>query len=165
MEKSINKNLGFTLIELIIYMILVVVITTIFIAFTADVMKSMSKELAVKEVHQNTRLVSNRIAQEIKTARSITSVAIDQITIVNKDNITVNISYNSTDKTVYFDNGSGPVAMSNNKVVINSLEFEHLSTNVIEIVMDVEQSTTPHNGVSSYQIQLINTVALRKPLY
>ena len=63
LEKIKDNQKGMTMVESMVYFSLIVAISVIFTAFTADVVKSSVKSLAIKEVNQSTRMVMTRIIQ------------------------------------------------------------------------------------------------------
>lgn len=133
---------GFTAIELLIYISLVAVVTIIFTNFTVDVVRAASRALVVKEVNQGARLVISRITQEIKTARTIDSVAGDQIQFTDASDTSIRISFNSGDETVYINDGSGDVAIAPTGVRVTSLTFKQLTPKTIGFDVTFEQKNT-----------------------
>lgn len=165
-NKKQFKNSGFTMIELLIYISLVAVISIIFTSFTADVVKSASRSLVVKEVSQNTRLVLSRIIQEIKTAKSISSVTASEISLISFDNTPFDLGFDSVNDLAYIDvNGGGDVSISNDDVRITALTFEEVSTDVIKITITVEQKNPLASEPRKYKLDLSTIVTVRSDLY
>lgn len=78
---------GFTMVELIIYMTIIGFVGVIYTSFTADVFKSAQRSRIAESVQENTQLVMNQIAQDVRTARSITvsdPTAADDILTITK---------------------------------------------------------------------------------
>jgi len=67
----INKNQGFTFIEILIYLAIVSVFLVTAVHFTLDIIFSKAKSQSMREVQQNSRFVISRITQEIKAASDI----------------------------------------------------------------------------------------------
>ena len=64
---------GFTLIEVLLYLGIVVVIISVASAITFNVLFSKAKVMAMREVTQNARFAMDKVAREVRNAESITS--------------------------------------------------------------------------------------------
>ncbi len=70
-KKSIKKNKGFTLVELIIYIAIISIVVVGFITFTLSIINSRNKNYVVQEVQANTRTAFKLISQEILLAEGV----------------------------------------------------------------------------------------------
>lgn len=160
-----NNNKGYTLIEQLIYLALVAAIAIIFTSFTADVVRTSVKALAIKEVNQSARILMAQISQEIKTAKQINSISSSQLSLTNYNNTTVVFEYDSANYLVTFNNGSGAVPISNDSVRVTSFSFNELTNGVIEINLGLSQKNPNLPEVQKYHLEVSSVVALRSPLY
>lgn len=160
-----EKGSGFSLIEAIIYIALVSSITVVFTSFTVDVISSSVKSLAIKEVNQSARLVVSRISQEIKAARQITSVATNQLTLINYDGDTIEFNYDSLNNLVNIDTGSGDVQMSNSSIRVTDLTFEEVQDETIKIHIVVDQKNPTPSDREKSHIEINSVVVVRSSLY
>lgn len=79
-----NKNtVGFTLIELIIYVALIAIFISGAITFSWDVIYGGAKSAIEREVNQNIRLASKRIVYEIRNASAINSIAANSVCLAS----------------------------------------------------------------------------------
>jgi type II secretory pathway pseudopilin PulG len=129
-----EKGKGFSLIELILYVALLMIIVTGLVTYGVDVVLIRTKVRVEQEVIANARLVSKRINLEIRDASALTSVGSQSITLANSD-----ASKNPT--VIAFANGrvtigwgsigncptSAPCYLTSSDVVVQSLVFANLS--------------------------------------
>ena len=152
-------------IELLIYITLVGISTIIFTSFTVDVIKNSVKSLTVKEVDQSARFLISRITQEIKTARSINSVSLNQIDLTDAAGNPITFSFDNANDLVNYNDGTGNVQISNETARVTNLEFEQISGQAIEIRLEVAQKNPTASQNHKHQIKLSSIVAPRPQLY
>lgn len=66
-----NKNKGFTLIELIIYVTVFAIITTVITLFTLNFINAYTKIKITKEVSENSQIAMETIISEIRHAKNV----------------------------------------------------------------------------------------------
>ena len=95
--KQFNNRLGFTFIELILYISIITIMLSALIPFAWSVIGSGVKSSAEQEVFSQARYVSERIKYEIRNANSINSVnsPINTIDLNTSTNATTVIDLNS----------------------------------------------------------------------
>lgn len=165
MIKQAVNNRGFTLIELLIYITLVALISIIFTGFTADIVKNASRSLVVKEVNQNARLILSRISQEIKTAKSIDSVSVNEITLTNFNDETFDLGFDSINSLAYIDTGSGDIPISSDVVRVTNLTFSQAADDIIEVNLVVEQKNPTASEPRKHKLDLTTVITARPALY
>jgi Tfp pilus assembly protein PilW len=79
-NKIKNKNSGFTLVELLLYITIASVIVGVVSSFLMMILSSQVKNQAVAEVEQNGRRATRLIAQAIRNSTNINSPAISAAT-------------------------------------------------------------------------------------
>lgn len=166
MGKFLKKSSGFTIIELLIYISIVAVATTIFTSFTVDVVRAAGRALAVKEVSQGSRLILSRITQEIKTAKSVSAIDSDSIQLIDVSGSPVTISFDSVNHAVSYSDSNGSSLISPTTVRVTNLQFEQLTPNTVSFSLALAQKRA--NATVREQFSLsFNDVAvtLRPALY
>jgi prepilin-type N-terminal cleavage/methylation domain-containing protein len=68
---TIRQPSGFTLIELIIYVVLIGIVSTVFVSFAFNVIGSGEKARVNQELQQNARFALDRVLQEIRSATAV----------------------------------------------------------------------------------------------
>ena len=161
-----NKTVqaGFSLIEVIIYVALTIVLVTVFTAFTTDVVKGAAKIFASKEVHQNYRLVLNRLTQDLKTAKQILDLQVDEITIENAQGDTVRYYFDSAGKTIYYDNGADVYPLHGPEVEVTALVFTAIGQ-AIRLEISLEKAADFKPGSSPYSLSGYSMVIPRPQIY
>jgi len=166
MAKFLKNPPGFTIIELLIYLGIVAVATTVFTSFTADVVRAASRALAVKEVSQGSRLILSRITQEIKTAKSISTISSDSIQLVDVSDSTVTISFDSANGVVSYTDASGSSLISPTTARVTNLQFEQLTPNTVGFSLTLTQKKINATVRERFSLSFDDVaVTLRPALY
>ena len=163
MKYKVEKEDGFTIIELLIYTGLIVVTVTVFTAFIIDVIRASTRVLSVKEVNQNSRLITSSISQAIKTAKSATTSA-TSIDLTDKDDINVQFYLDNSKKAVFYSNGVENIRISNEAVKVNKLNFKQ-DGNIISVGLGLETNRPSSYPGGNYSLQGTTTVVSRQKLY
>lgn len=134
MIRTNSTSSGFTLIELILYVALVGVFITSVVTLAWDMIHSANKARAEQQVIFNTRLISKRIAFEIRNASAVNSVSSSSISLANADvnrNPTVIDLSSGRVRIGWGAAGSCPTTtpcfLSSNEVTVQSLVFTDYS--------------------------------------
>lgn len=167
---SIPKNGGgFTLIEFIIYIGLVVVILVLMAGFLWNIVFGDIKETSYQEVQQNGRFVLTKMTQEIKKATGINNPSPG-----NSDNIlSLSMADANLDPTIFdvsegilriTQGTTGPYELTSDRVNVSNIQFTNLSyentPGTVRIEIEIEH-LNPSNSVE-YQasINLNSSVTL-----
>ncbi|MFH0820116.1 MAG: prepilin-type N-terminal cleavage/methylation domain-containing protein [bacterium] len=161
---TLRNRGGFTMIELLIYLALTTVIITIFTAFMAEALKSQRKTINSQAVQQESRFIISRITQEVKTAREVTSVEPQRLTLKNPDNQTIQLYLNSIDGLVYFDNSVQTSPLSSQDIKITQLNFSQ-EGDIIYINLTAEKDETPDQPGGIYSLSSSSLVVPREKIY
>jgi len=118
--KNIKKNEGFTLLEILLYMVIATIVLFAIMSFSMQIFGTNSKSLNMQEIGTNMDFISNKISTSIQSASSI------NVASCVFDNDAGKLSLNMTDvnkspteiymqgETIYLKEGAG------NAVKINS---------------------------------------------
>jgi len=71
MMKNFAKNRGFTLIEIVLYMVIVTIILFAIMSFSIQIFGTNSHAVSVQEIETNIDFISNKISATVKNASSI----------------------------------------------------------------------------------------------
>lgn len=167
---GLRRQDGFTLAELLAYMSIVVVAIVVFTSFMVDVSKSAARMKVRQEVQQNARLLTTKITNEIRTAAAVDAVQssfnVDdgKISVVTASGPTVSFARDSATDSVLFDDGSGAIPVSNDKVRVTKLRFEQTARG-IAVDLTVEQGNAAAPAQLQNALVLSSTVVPRQFLY
>jgi Tfp pilus assembly protein FimT len=130
-----NKQSGFSVIELIIYIALVAVFVTASILFAWDVIYGRVKSQAQREVNSDARLLANKISYEIRNAVGVNFIDPTHISLMAAESERDPVEISLSNGKVYFGYGIGgacnvisPCSVNSNAVEVTQLEFEDLSS-------------------------------------
>jgi Tfp pilus assembly protein PilE len=120
-----RRLLGFTLIEVILYVSLVTVLMSALIPFSWSVIGSSAKSSSQQDLFSQARFISERIKYEIRNANSINSVTATSIDLNTATNSSTVIAYDSTNKKVTITYGltGTPVTLNANNTRVTGLTF------------------------------------------
>ncbi len=162
-KKKKNQS-GFTLIELLIYVSIVTISLTVMMNFVVDVTVSAAKAKIAKETQQNARLLISRLTQEIRTAKQISDVQNDSITLINSDDQNITFDCCDSEDRVLYITDSEATPLTNNRVRVTDLTFEQIA-NSISISLTVEQKSLNPRAGNQDQVVLSSTIVPRQSLY
>ena len=145
-----NKQSGFTLVEMILYIAICSIFLTGLVYFTWDVVYGRIRSFTHQEFNQNIRFASKRISYEIKNASAVNSISANAISLEMSDlarNPTEFQLVNGRLKVGYGTSGNCPVNspcfLTSNKVNVTNLSFTDLSSGNsknIKFVLTVEST-------------------------
>lgn len=119
-----KKDQGFTLVELILYITIVVIILSALIPFALDVVGSGAKSSVQEEVTANARYISERIKYEIRNATTINSVTSSSLSLATSVPATNPTVIDLSGSNIRITQGSGsPIILNSNMVSISGLTF------------------------------------------
>ena len=169
-----NKSKGFTLVEVLIYIVLISGVLISFVTFLISISNSRNKVYAKQEVQANARMALNLISQTIRLANGInvasSTFAIDPGTLsLSMDEIGENptiINLNEDDGFLQIKKGDGvAIAITSDEVKITNLVFTNLTSedtneNVkIEITAEYRRND---NVFFEYSTNLQTTINLKR---
>lgn len=127
-----KRPAGFTLIEVMIYVVLVSGILIGATSFAISIINNRTKSFAIQEVEQNSRFVMEKITQAVRSARKIATPAIG----VTDTTLELEMSDGTRNPTIFtlngsslnFTEGTGPTLdLHSGNVEVSNLIFTNLS--------------------------------------
>jgi type II secretory pathway pseudopilin PulG len=128
--QHLYRVLGFTLIELILYIGMVAIFITGAVYFAWDLSYGREKAYQNQIVDQNARSVIARISYEIRNADDIISVSPSNLVLASQGSLTT-ISL-SGDVIQIEPGGHGPYNLSSNQVRVTNLSFDDLGASLLD---------------------------------
>ncbi|MCH7492609.1 prepilin-type N-terminal cleavage/methylation domain-containing protein [Patescibacteria group bacterium] len=128
-----KKPRGFTLIEVMIYVVLVSGILIGATSFAISIINNRTKSFAIQEVEQNSRFMLEKITQVIRSARKITTPAIG----VTDTTLVLEMSDGKKNPTIFALDGSSlsmtqgadpTLDLHSGNVEVSNLTFTNLSS-------------------------------------
>ena len=161
MSKALNRNpLGFTLIELILYMSIVSIIIGALVPFAWNIIEGSSKSSVQQEVSSQARFVSEKIKYEIRNASSINSPAAgaSAATLNLNSSPTTIIDLSSGKVRISKDGGSSYVNLNSNDTLVSGLTFTSYTssdnkTKHIQFTFTIDDTGT--SGRQEYQVPAV----------
>jgi len=130
------KKSGFTLIEILLYAVIVGTVLLFMSGFIINVIDSKTKNDANLEIQNNVNLAMERITQDIRNARAIVPQASDQILVLNmvefpNQDFRIYIVFNNQ-ILIWLNPVSGqPVTLTSEKILISNFSFSVISNEKI----------------------------------
>lgn len=172
MTKRATTQDGFTLIELLLYVSIVGGILLSVSLFFATVADSRIKNQSISEVNRQGELITERVAQAIRNANSITSptagnsaASLTMAMPVGGENPTI---FNMSGTAIQVQEGvSGAIELSSSKVQISGLSFTNLSRSstpgIVRFSFTVSRTNNAGKNEYDYQKTFTASAALRWP--
>ena len=166
----LQKNRGFTLVEILIYTAIFVLLVGGITAFTSSLQSSRLRAQIMFEVNDQGNSIVRTISRSIRNAQSINSPTIgDSASSLSLSNINSSIDpviFSQSDGVLYITEGAGdPIALSNNKVKVTNLTFTNLSRNstpgVIRFRFTLQNITEAIRPEEQYSVDFYGTAAIR----
>lgn len=120
-----RTSVGFTFIELLLYISLVAIFVTGAVSFTFDILDGREKSFQRQLVEQNARAALARITYEVRRARNIVSVSGGQLVLDNGSGATTTLDL-ALGRVRLTTGGAGPFPLTSNEVVVTNLTFTDL---------------------------------------
>lgn len=170
-QSRTNERSGFTIIELLVYMVIATVAIVTITGFMVDVIKYAAGTKAKKEVQQNSRLVMSRISQDIRNARSIQAIALPpnnhQLDLVDASGKSV--TYLLADTSVTYNDHVNPIStLTGSRVRVVQLDFQNQTSsnsNEVTITLTIAQQSASAPANQQYSETLSSTIVRRQSLY
>ena len=128
---TVRNESGFTLIETIIYVAIVGIAMSSFIAFGLSISFSRSKTYAVQEVQANARMLMDVMVQKLRQAQAVTSpdAGLDNdIMVLNMPGAEPDLSFSLVDGIVFLTEGVGEsLPLVSDRTEVTNLRFTNLS--------------------------------------
>lgn len=163
------KNKAFTLIELLIYIAIISSILVLMTGFFWNIVWGNIKENSYQEVQQNGRFALTKIIQETKKATGINTPTPGSsgnylsLAMANP-NLNPTILDLSAGKLRITRNGSPPIELTTDRVIVTNLQFTNLSyagtPGTIRIEMTINHSNPGNLMEYQASINLKSTVSL-----
>jgi len=151
-----NKNSGFSLIEAIIYVAILGTFIFAFVSFSNMMTTSRINNQIILEINNQGNQAIKTITRYIRnsTAFSISNSSTLDLTTPNG-----NVNFSVSGGILNITEGQGPIALTNNKVIVNNLVFLNLSQNStaenikINLTLESNSNTTPVTFYGSASIR------------
>ncbi len=142
-----QKNKGYSLLELLIYIALFAVISIVLVRSLIVVMRTYASAQANRRLQNNGELIMERITREVRDAESISSGTFGTnpgvLALSGEDG---NTTFSVVSDAVQVNDDGTIGALSTNKVSVTSLVFRRITTPVGEGVK-IELTLTTANAV------------------
>ena len=171
---SKNKESGFTLIEMIVYVALVGIISVVLFGVTFFVIRANNKIIALSKVSSNANSVMERMTYEIVNSKYIYlptsnfSSSDAQLSLVTEVGASSNeditfIDFYVEDSTLFLkeEGLDDPIALTSSDVLVSDMEFSYYKNDSRESVTVDMIIQAKNSAMSDSTIHLVNTVALR----
>jgi hypothetical protein len=127
-----KKNTGFTLIEFLIYSIIVTIIVGSLVLMSINVLAARGRMVAAEEVSHNARFALGKIMYEIRQAEQITSPAPgatdSSLSLIAADGDTLVFSLEEVEDVLEMTIGGGtPFSLTSESIAVSSLTFANIS--------------------------------------
>lgn len=116
-------RLGFTLIEIILYIGIIAIVFSAIVPFALTVIGNGSKSAVQQEVYGNARFISEKIKYEVRRASGITTVSASSISLTNFSPDSTTVIDLSAGKVRINKNGAGAINLSADGVTVSDLTF------------------------------------------
>ena len=117
---------GFTLIELVLYVVIVSMMLGALLPFMFEIMSGSVQSSTEQDVVSTARLISERIKVEIRKAKSIQSLTAGSLTLQNISGPDTTIDLKNGN--VRLDRGTGAVSLNPPSTVVTDLTFANYSS-------------------------------------
>ncbi len=174
-KKSDSDQAGFTLLEMLVYLAILVIIIGVIIAFCISAIRAVSKIKANAEILDNSRRAIEIMSYEIKKAKSLYTPA--SVFDVNPGQLSLEQSASPAaeesetfvdfflcgDRLCLKREGESALAITSDKVKLTNLIFRQLLNSVpsVQISFRVEFLTASALPAYSGSIDITTTVSLR----
>src|SRR3989338_7014213 len=127
--KNLKSEIGFTFIELILYVAIVTIILSAVVSFAWSAVETGVKSAVQQEVNANVRYISERIKYEIRNSTGINSVAAASISLVTSTQATNPTIIDLSAGNIRITQGAASaVNLNSANTVINSLTFTNYTS-------------------------------------
>lgn len=153
---------GFTLIELLIYIGLVSITVTVLMSFFTDVTANAARAKVVREVQQNSRLVSERITQAVWTASTLNVVSPTQLDLTYSTGL---VTLSCTGSAVTYNGSSLTTASVRAFSSTQCFSAAGPGGKGVSIDITIAQANASASAAATDQFQVNTTIFPRSSLY
>lgn len=163
------KNQGFTLIEFLLYVAILIIVLSISGGFLWNIIFGNIKETSYQEVQQNGRFAMTKITQEIRRAAGINSpgpgLASSSLSLSMASTTLNPVTFGVADGKLMITRGlKGPYEITSDRVKVTSLRFTNLSyaltPGTIRVEMVIERFNPSDRMEYAASTSLESTVSL-----
>lgn len=168
-----NKEKGFTLIEMVVYVALIGVIFIVLFEIIFFIMRANNKIIALSRISSNAHSAMERMTYEIVNSQNIylptsnfsssnaqLSLA-TEVGVSSNEEITFVDFYVENDTLFLKKEGLDPIALTSSDVLVSDMEFLYYKNDSRESVKIDMIVSSKNSAMSDSTIHLINVVALR----
>lgn len=168
-----NKEKGFTLIEMVVYVALIGVIFVVLFEIIFFIIRANNKIIALTKISSNAHSAMERMTYEIVNSQNIYlptsnfSSSDAQLSLATEIGASLNeeitfVDFYIEDGTLFLKKeGINPIALISSDVSVSDLEFLYYKNNSRESVTIDMTVNSKNSAMSDSEIHLVNTVALR----
>ena len=165
-KKDGRWRAGFTLIEFLIYSVIVAFIMGVLVLSGVNVMQARTRVAVAEEVNHNGRVAMNRILTNIRHAKSIDSISSDILSLEVPLSVNSPTIFEVIDGILTIKRGTEePLPITTETVTVSNLEFVNLSypeTETIRIAMTLEYSAPLQREEYEFERTFYVTENIRK---
>jgi len=128
-----EKSKGFTLIEFLIYGVLVTTIVGLLVLMSVNILGARGRITAMEEISHNARFVMGRIAYEVRRAEQITSPlpgaesSLLELVAHDGDSLVFRLDEEEEKVLQMIIGGGIPVSLTSESVIVSDLQFSNVS--------------------------------------
>ncbi|MFA6354852.1 MAG: type II secretion system protein [Candidatus Paceibacterota bacterium] len=171
MKNNFKNKKGFTLVEILIYVVIFSILVTAMVSFGSSMTSARLKNQMTLEVNDQGAKVMKIIVDAIQNAHSVNSPTIAS----SASSLSVVTEIPSTSPTVFYESsgilyttegGMQPIALTNNKVVVSNLLFSNFShpdtPDIIKVSFTLGNNTEGNSLGGMYSFSFNGSASLRK---
>ncbi len=171
MQKIIKNKKGFSLVELILYIsVLIILLGSIFL-FMGLVFESKAKSQTINEVERQGEFITRTILQTVRNTNTINSPTVGSsgnslsVNVKNPTNSPTTFTLNGTD-LVMTEAAQTPVTLNNNLVEITNIVFRNVSqpstTGIIRVEITIAHINPENQNEFKYEKTFYGSATVRK---
>jgi len=168
-----NNKKGFTLVEMIIYILIISLILVAITYYAIDIIGAKTKAASYQEVQHNARFAMRRLVNEIRMADDLNasfstfSTHPGELSLSNNDSTKDPVFFDIKNERLRISQGiSGPYYLTSDNVRVTNLVFEDLSvtdrTKNIKISITVEHVNPENRNDFEASVSMESTAVIRE---
>ncbi|PJA90482.1 MAG: hypothetical protein CO137_00160 [Candidatus Magasanikbacteria bacterium CG_4_9_14_3_um_filter_32_9] len=171
MQKIIKNKKGFSLVELVLYIsVLIILLGSIFL-FMGLVFESKAKSQTINEVERQGEFIIRTILQTVRNTNTINSPTVGS----SSNSLSINVKNPTNSPTTFALNGTGlvmteasqtPVILNNNLVEIKNIVFRNVSqpstTGIIRVEITIAHVNPENQNEFKYEKTFYGSATVRK---
>lgn len=171
MLQNIEKNQGFSLIELLVAMAIMGGISLVSVRLLYDTLSTRSKQYSIERSTDSIRPIFSTISSAIQSAQSVSVISPTQIKILgNTDSVTgttpcFQFQHNSINKTIEqisddSNCNTGVTKMTADNIIINQFQFSSINQGLITIsVVGIYKDNMGEHSFN-YSTSVVNRISI-----